>query len=532
MAAIPASPPASGSGSVLSIAVLGASGDLSKKKTFPALFNLYKKGMLPKGVKIIGYARSAMTTGDFRELMKKSLEGKGPDSMIDSFLTNCEYTSGSYSDEKAYSKMANMMGENRLFYLALPPSVFVDAAKNIKHVCTSSKGFNRVVVEKPFGTDLQSAKKLGDELGKLIPEKDLYRIDHYLGKDMVQNLLVTRFGNKTFEKVWDKNSIASVQISCKEDIGTEGRGGYFDSSGILRDITQNHLMQIFSLVAMEPPKDLSPEAIRNAKVDVLRQTSTATPEQTVLGQYTAGNGKIGYTDDITVPPNSKAPTFATTVLNVANSRWAGVPFILKAGKALNNKKVDVRLTFKEPENALFGNGKVPPTELVYRVQPDEAIYKKMIGKVPGLTNNVHQTELDLQYNKRYDDLQMPDAYEALLLDALTGKRSNFVRQDELEEGWRIVTPLLKKIDKGELTPYGYPRGTRGPPQSDTLIKAVTNSTPGQYKDAYTWPRSNAKSLAMNNLLENIKMKKPFSVQKQKDAAALAAESTPTHYDTR
>eukprot|EP01064_Diplonema_japonicum_P030690 TRINITY_DN5288_c0_g1_i1.p1 TRINITY_DN5288_c0_g1~~TRINITY_DN5288_c0_g1_i1.p1 ORF type:complete len:511 (+),score=104.30 TRINITY_DN5288_c0_g1_i1:53-1534(+) len=464
----------------LNVAVLGASGDLAKRKTYPALFQLFKKGLLPEDTKIVGFARSALKAEEFRKQIREFITTKteSENATLKSFLENCVYVSGNYDDPAAYAKMDRAMnGKNRLFYLALPPDVFVPASKNIKAVCQSTDGFNRVIVEKPFGKDLPTAKKLGDDLKKLVKEEDLYRIDHYLGKDMVQNLLVTRFANSTFEKIWDKNTVQSVEITCKEKIGTEGRGGYFDSSGILRDITQNHLMQIFSLVAMEPPKSLQPEDIRNAKVQVLKNTTTASPKTTVFGQYTAGDGKLGYTDDITVPKNSKTPTFASTLLKVKNSRWEGVPFILKAGKALNNKKVDVRITFKKPTSGLYKNA--PNSELVFSVQPDEAIYYKFTSKIPGLSGNIHQPELSLQYNKRYMNLALPDAYEALILDAITGKRNNFVRQDELEEAWRIFTPLLDPTKQPN--PIPYPRGSRGPAQAD-LLKNPSPSVP-----SYSWP---------------------------------------------
>ncbi|KAJ9467148.1 Glucose-6-phosphate 1-dehydrogenase [Diplonema papillatum] len=432
--------------------------------------------------------------------------------------------SGDYGDEKAYTSLSKKLGANRLFYLALPPELFLKAATNIQNTCKATRGFNRIVVEKPFGYDLESAKKLGKELGAVVPEKDLYRIDHYLGKQMVQNILVTRFANGPLERVWDRKSIAAVQITCKEKIGTEGRGGYFDASGILRDITQNHLTQIFSLIAMEPPKSLSPEDIRDAKVNLLKQTETLSPENTVLGQYTRANGSIGYTDDVTVPDTSVTPTFASTVLKVANARWSGVPFVLKAGKALNSAKVDVRVIFKKPANQLYTNS--PGNELVFRVQPDEAVYHKLTMKVPGLSSNIHQSELDLQYSTRYKHLSMPDAYESLILDAVCGSRNNFVRQDELEEAWRIFTPLLKKIEAGGLAPLPYPRGSRGPAESDARITKVLDGVLKRDDKGYQWPTYNAKELQQVPL-EKPDMALPFDKKEQEVLAS--ANVPPEHF---
>jgi len=346
------------------------------------------------------------------------------------------------------------------------------------------------VVEKPFGKDSESSAKLSSELSQLFSEDQLYRIDHYLGKEMVQNLMVLRFANLVFEPVWNKNFIKNVTITFKEDIGTQGRGGYFDEFGIIRDVMQNHLLQIFSLVAMEPPVSLNAEDIRNEKVKVLRCVPPIIKEEIATGQYLADpKGKEpGYLDDPTVPKGSVTPTYATAILHINNQRWAGVPFILKCGKALDERKADIRIQFQPSANNVFtGTGVVPeesPNELVMRVQPNEAVYLKMLSKKPGLTADLVYSELDLTYKSRFDlDKPLPDAYERLIYDVVRGDHNLFVRDDELEAAWEIFTPILHKIEREKiLVPEKYEFGSRGPKSSDELIQrfGFTKSR------GYTW----------------------------------------------
>lgn len=314
-------------------------------------------------------------------------------------------------------------------------------------------------------------------------------IDHYLGKEMVKNLLTIRFTNPVIEATLNNHYVSNVQITFKEPFGTDGRGGYFDEFGIIRDIQQNHLSQVLSLFAMDQPASLNPEAIRDAKVAVLKDVLPVKKEDALLGQYVAADGKPGYLDDPTVPPNSTCPTFAALALSVNSERWKGVPFILKAGKALNDAKVEIRVQYKEAENKVFsetGEG-VMRNEMVMRIQPDEAVYIKVNAKAPGLTYDLVHAELDLTYKSRFGGVRIPDAYETLIYDALIGDHSNFVRDDELEASWSIFTPLLHSIDNNECQPEPYEYGSRGP--------ASMNDWIAQYgftfqNESYNWPDTN------------------------------------------
>jgi len=465
----------------LSIVVLGASGDLAKKKTFPALFHLFQQGFLQAGeVHIFGYARSNLSDDGLRERIRGYLKGAS-DEHLSQFLQLIKYVSGSYDSGEGFELLNNTISEyetsknnesgsyRRLFYLALPPSVYPSVCKMIRSYCmnpSSHTGWTRVIVEKPFGKDLDSSEKLSAELGKLFEEDQLYRIDHYLGKELVQNLLVLRFANRLFLPLWNRDNIANVQIVFKEDFGTEGRGGYFDQYGIIRDIIQNHLLQVFCLVAMEKPVSLKPEHIRDEKVKVLQSVEPIQHEEVVIGQYD------GYKDDPTVPDESNTPTYASVVLRVHNERWEGVPFILKAGKALNSRKAEIRVQFKDAPGDIFRCKKQGRNEFVIRLQPSEAMYMKLTVKNPGLEMATEQSELDLSYGMRYQDVKIPEAYERLILDTIRGDQQHFVRRDELRAAWEIFTPLLHDIDAGKLKSVSYEPGTRGPQEADEMSRRM------------------------------------------------------------
>ncbi|XP_010248854.1 PREDICTED: glucose-6-phosphate 1-dehydrogenase, cytoplasmic isoform [Nelumbo nucifera] len=467
----------------LSIIVLGASGDLAKKKTFPALFNLYRQGFLQSNeVHIFGYARTKISTDELRDRIHKYLVHGKSDSEhsedVSKFLQLLKYVSGSYDSVDGFRLLDKEISEHeisknslegssrRLFYLALPPSVYPPVCKMIKHCCMNKSdlgGWTRIVVEKPFGKDLESAENLSTQLGNLFDEPQLYRIDHYLGKELVQNLLVLRFANRFFLPLWNRDNIDNIQIVFREDFGTEGRGGYFDEYGIIRDIIQNHLLQVLCLVAMEKPVSLKPEHIRDEKVKVLQSVLPIKPEEVVLGQYDS------YRDDPTVADDSNTPTFATVVLRIHNERWEGVPFILKAGKALNSRKAEIRVQFKDVPGDIFRSKKQGRNEFVIRLQPSEAMYMKLTVKQPGLEMSTIQSELDLSYGQRYQGVTIPEAYERLILDTIRGDQQHFVRRDELRAAWEIFTPLLHKIDDGELKPLPYKPGSRGPVEADELL---------------------------------------------------------------
>eukprot|EP00331_Platyophrya_macrostoma_P004775 CAMPEP_0176414206 /NCGR_PEP_ID=MMETSP0127-20121128/5133_1 /TAXON_ID=938130 /ORGANISM="Platyophrya macrostoma, Strain WH" /LENGTH=551 /DNA_ID=CAMNT_0017794087 /DNA_START=49 /DNA_END=1704 /DNA_ORIENTATION=- len=470
----------------LSIVVLGITGDLAKKKTIPALFKLFREGLIPTCSHIVGYARSEVQNlAAFRETFTPYLGKVDPSKelVISHFLSRITYVQGSYDKVEDFTKLDQHLREieapsqnqgNRLFYLALPPTVFVGACTGIRQAAMpQTGGWVRVIVEKPFGRDTASSNLLSQQLSALFSENQIFRIDHYLGKEMVQNIVTTRFANRVFASLWNNNNIANVQITFKEKIGTEGRGGYFDNFGIIRDVIQNHLTQILALVGMEKPRSLNAEDIRDEKVALLRCVEPVKVSDCVLGQYTASpDGKIpGYLEDPTVPKGSKCPTFAIMRLNINNDRWRNVPFIIKAGKALESKAVSIRIQFHEEVRPFLD--KTQRNELVIRAQPNESMYIKITTKTPGLgmqAMDTHQTELDLTYQNRYQ-VDLPDAYESLISEAIFGSSTNFVRSDELEAAWEIFTPLLHAIDRGEVTPTPYVAGSRGPAEADKLTEA-------------------------------------------------------------
>jgi glucose-6-phosphate 1-dehydrogenase len=358
-------------------------------------------------------------------------------------------------------------------------------AKQSRKAGMSRSGWNRVIVEKPFGRDSATSQALTEALGALFTERQQYRIDHYLGKEMSQNLMVLRFANSFFEPLWNRHYVNNVKITFKENIGTEGRGGYFDSFGIMRDVMQNHLMQLFALVAMEPPVSLNSEDVRDEKVKVLRATDAVGLEDVVVGQYARSldGTKEGYLDDKGVPKDSITPTFAQAILRINNPRWQGVPFIVKCGKALEARKAEIRIQFKRFPHALFPSAL--PNELVIRVQPNEAIYMNVMNKVPGLTNELTNSDLDLSYKSKFQVAYIPEAYERLILDAIRGDQNLFVRVDELAAAWRIFTPVLHALENEHIEPIVYPFGSRGPPEADdqaarvgwidTHVKSVVSS---------------------------------------------------------
>ncbi|KAJ1770252.1 Glucose-6-phosphate 1-dehydrogenase [Coemansia sp. RSA 1824] len=457
------------------IVVFGASGDLAKKKTFPALFHLYQRKLLPSRLSIIGYARTHMSPEEFHKRVTSTFASDADKSSVEGFLKLCTYVSGKYDVAEDFQALRTEIekGEHvlecsgssdrvRVYYLALPPSVFVDVATQIKHNVYDGSCTNRVVIEKPFGHDLESSRKLSTDIGALFDEAEVFRIDHYLGKEMVKNILTLRFANVFYEAVWNRHYISNIQITFKEPFGTEGRGGYFDQFGMIRDVMQNHLLQVLSIVAMNQPKSLGAEDVRDRKTEVLRRILPIQLEDTFLGQYVASadGSKPGYKDDETVPQDSITPTFAQCVLHVDNDRWRGVPWVIKAGKALNEAKMLIRIQYKDMPNALFPN--LARNELVLQVSPKESMYIKTIVKEPGLSTKLAMSELDLSYKTRYHNVNIPDAYATLILDVLNGDHSNFVRSDELDEAWRIFTPLLHQIEQEHIVPKPYEYGSRGP----------------------------------------------------------------------
>ncbi|XP_077215311.1 glucose-6-phosphate 1-dehydrogenase, chloroplastic-like isoform X2 [Tasmannia lanceolata] len=468
--------------STISITVVGASGDLAKKKIFPALFALFYEDHLPKNFTVFGYARSNLTDEELRDMISKTLtcridQRENCSAKMDQFLQRCFYHSGQYNSEENFSELDLKLKEkevgrlpNRLFYLSIPPNIFVDAVRCASRCSSSPTGWTRVIVEKPFGRDSESSGELTRCLKQYLTEDQIFRIDHYLGKELVENLSVLRFSNLVFEPLWSRQYIRNVQLIFSEDFGTEGRGGYFDNYGIIRDIMQNHLLQILALFAMETPVSLDAEDIRNEKVKVLRSMRQLKLDDVIVGQYKAhirgGRTYPAYIDDPTVPNDSLTATFAAAALFIDNARWDGVPFLMKAGKALHTRRAEIRVQFRHVPGNLFKRNfgtdlDKATNELVIRVQPDEAIYLKINNKIPGLGMRLDRSNLNLLYSTRYPK-EIPDAYERLLLDAIEGERRLFIRSDELDAAWALFTPLLKDLEEKKIVPELYPYGSRGP----------------------------------------------------------------------
>ena len=446
----------------------------------------HRNQFLPKDIRIVGYARTKMDHDEYLKRVKSYIKvpTKEMEERLEDFCKLCTYISGQYDQDESFVNLNSHLNslekgrseQNRVFYMALPPSVFIPVSHHLRKNCYPKNGISRIIVEKPFGKDLGSSRELQKALEPDWKEEEIFRIDHYLGKEMVKNILILRFGNEFFGATWNRNHIDNVQISFKEPFGTEGRGGYFDEFGIIRDVMQNHLLQVLTLLAMERPISFSSEDIRDEKVRVLRGIPVLEPKNVIIGQYgkSLDGNRPSYKEDDTVPKDSRCPTFCAMVAYIKNERWDGVPFIMKAGKgmgeklfnatvsklihvALNEQKTEIRIQFKDVTSGIFKD--IPRNELVIRVQPNESVYIKMNSKLPGLSMQTVVTELDLTYRRRFSDLKIPEAYESLILDALKGDHSNFVRDDELDASWRIFTPLLHYLDNNkEITPMEYPYG--------------------------------------------------------------------------
>lgn len=473
----------------LSIVIVGASGDLARRKIFPALFALYCQGYLPARCRVFGFARSTFSDAAFRDVIAQNLTcryvpGESCAERMAEFLARCHYVSGSYAEPDAFLDLFQTMREyetgpetDRLFYLAIPPLVFLDVARAIGGAglvsCREQDAWTRVVIEKPFGRDRDSSDQLTRELAQVFTESQIFRIDHYLGKEVIQNLLVLRFANLVFEPIWNCHFIENVRISWKEKLDVQGRGGYFDAYGIIRDVMQNHLLQILSLVAMELPDGISSAQIRDEKVHVLRCLPPLALDDLVVGQYAGavvdGVARPGYTEDDSVPDDSVTPTFGAAVVRVENARWRGVPFFISAGKALDASMTEIRIRFRAiPHNVFCSLGACPEAnELIIRVQPDEAINLLITSKVPGLGMKLETRTLDLRYKAAFTE-PIPDAYESLLVDVIRGEKGLFIRGDELAAAWDVFTPVLRMLDERRIRPFPYAYGSRGPAEAAAL----------------------------------------------------------------
>ncbi len=454
------------------VVVVGASGDLSRRKLLPALYNLAAAGLLPGRGSIIGLAPGDLDDERFRELARESI-GQFSRTNIeeDSWARLASRLAFVRLDEDGYARLAERARESeRLVYLAVPPSAVPEIVRSLGGAGLASG--TRLVVEKPFGTDLASAKELNSTIHDIFDESQLFRIDHYLGKETVQNILVFRFGNALFERVWNRDAIDHMQITVAESIGVEGRGAFYEEAGALRDIVQNHVFQVLSLLAMEPPVSLSPEAVRDEKAKVFSALRPLDPARTVRGQYTTGSmdgeAVSGYREEPGVAPDSATETFFAARVEIDSWRWAGVPFYLRTGKRLPRRATEVSVVFRDVPLRFFeGTGvqELEPNHLVLRIQPEEGINFSFVAKQPGPQVSAQQVSMDFSYRDSFMT-EPAEAYERLLHDAMDGDHTLFAREDSVERGWMVVQPALENPAPVRT----YLAGSWGPPEADELIE--------------------------------------------------------------
>ncbi|OLC02185.1 MAG: glucose-6-phosphate dehydrogenase [Actinobacteria bacterium 13_2_20CM_2_66_6] len=476
--------------------IFGATGDLSGRKLLPALYNLAKQRSLPAGFAVVGTGRDDLTDQAFRKhaadkIHEFSRTQPIDDRVLAALLDSLTYVKVEFSKLEDFKPLAAKLQEldntrlipgNRIFYCATPPTTYELIAVQLQAAgLNTSPGFRRIVIEKPFGLDLKSARALTETLHKVFPEDSVYRIDHYLGKETVQNILAFRFANAIFEPVWNTNLIDSVQITVAEDIGLENRGSYYDRTGALRDIVQNHGLQLVALVAMEPPLAFEATAVRDEKVKVLRAIRPLIGEDieqsTVRGQYAKGwvlgEQVGGYREEPDVAPESPTETFAALRLFIDNWRWAGVPFYIRAGKRLPKRITEIRIQFKRPPHLTFGREamkEVDPNALTLRIQPEEGISLKFGAKVPSAGLRIRSVTMDFQYMTSFL-VEAPEAYERLLLDCMIGDPTLFTRADEVEAAWMFIDPIEESWRNGRPPLGTYPAGMWGPPAAAQLLQA-------------------------------------------------------------
>ncbi|TKG95997.1 glucose-6-phosphate dehydrogenase [Puteibacter caeruleilacunae] len=470
------------------IIIFGASGDLTKRKLIPALYDLYEQNLLPKNFAVVGASRTTLTDVEFRERMKEFL----PENGVDSFLEMLYYQPVNTKEEKDYwtlkERLATIQEErniagNYIFYLSTPPILYEVIPRHLAAVKInkSDEGFRRLIVEKPFGTDLGSAVILNEKLLEYFDEEQIYRIDHYLGKESVQNLLVTRFANAFLEPIWNRNYIHHVEITSAESLGVEKRGGYYDQSGAFKDMVQNHLLQLVGLVAMEPPVTIEADAIRDEIHKVFKSLSPITeeevPNHVIRGQYThsmiRGEEVSGYREEEGVPEDSRTETYVAMKFFIDNWRWGGVPFYVRTGKRLPTKAIEIVIRFKNSPHHLFHrNEGICNSEnlLVIRIQPDEGVLMKFGMKVPGAGFNVQNVGMDFHYSDLGGE-RLPTAYERLLLDCMQGDATLYARGDAVVAAWKFVQPILNAWEKNcDIPVYGYPAGSWGPEPAAEMIE--------------------------------------------------------------
>jgi glucose-6-phosphate 1-dehydrogenase len=477
------------------LTIFGATGDLAHRKLLPALYNLAHEGSLPERFNLIGVSRSEKAHEDFRVEMKESIEkySRTPPKpeVLDALLERAKYIPGVFDDPSVYETLRQTIAEydeeagivfDRIFYLSTAPEFFpvIVNALGEHNLDRTKDAETRVVIEKPFGYDLASARQLNEAVLSVFQESQVFRIDHYLGKETVQNIMAFRFANTMFEPVWNRNYIDHVQITAVEDIGIGTRAGYYDGAGALRDLVQNHMMELLANVCMEPPTAFDADRVRDEKVKVIEAIRPPTiddvPKMAVRGQYahgrSAGEEVPGYLGEDGVPPDSKTETYAALRLEVSNWRWAGVPFYLRTGKRLARKVTEIAVQLKPVPHLAFqahGSLGVQPNQLVLTVQPDEGVLLSLGAKIPGARMRIRPVNMEFHYGTAFLS-QSPEAYERLIMDAMRGDATLFTRNDEVDALWRVVDPILQawEQDKGEVAQY--PAGSDGPDLANELIE--------------------------------------------------------------
>lgn len=456
------------------IVIFGASGDLTRRKLLPAFWHLYVEGLLPDRFAIVGYARSEMDDGEFRrsarEAIKQFAKADPAEEDWAGFRDRLSFVAGEFESELAMEHLREHLEETdreletnggRFFYCATPPAAYTHIVARIGE--SEMHPDARIVVEKPFGRDLDSARELNRRLHAVFDESQIFRIDHYLGKETVQNILAFRFSNGMFEPIWNRRYVDDVQITVAEEIGIEGRGRFYEQTGTIRDMVQTHLFQVLTFVAMEPPVSFAPDRLRDEKVRVLRSMKLCRPEAVVRGQY------VGYRDEPDVAKDSQAETFAALRMEIDNWRWAGVPFFLRTGKRLARKVSEVSLSFRDvPFNVFRGTDAVPPgrDHLTFRIQPDEGVTMALNVKRPGVGLDLGRATMDFDYQRAFET-PLIEAYELLILEAMRGDHTLFTREDEVERAWEVLTPILEDPPPVAF----YEPGSWGPEEGDDLLAA-------------------------------------------------------------
>jgi glucose-6-phosphate 1-dehydrogenase len=462
----------------VTVVIFGASGDLTRRKLIPALYNNFKKRRLPNGLRVVGVARRDWSDNHFRDLLQDGTRRHGTSFDVETwnaFAAGIEYFKGNLDAEDDYRRLQSHLGRSgndlgdRLYYLATAPDLYGPicnhlAAAGMTH---EGDGRRRIIIEKPFGRDLASARELNRQVHAAFREDQVYRIDHYLGKETAQNILFLRFANTIFEPVWNRRYVANIQITVAESVDVGRRAGYYDDAGVLRDMFQNHLLQLLALVTMEPPASLSADAIRNERVKVLSAVRPIRLEDTVRAQY------AGYRAVDGVPAGSRTPTFAALKLFIDNWRWKGVPIYLRSGKAMAVKSSAIIVEFQPPPDIMFdlGNHKgFVPNFLAVCIQPDEGIHLRFETKVPDTVSESRSVHMSHSYSEAFPGVALPDAYERLLLDALKGDASLFARSDGIEAAWKLIDPVIAGWESSSDTPplHSYAMGSWGPDAADDL----------------------------------------------------------------